>query len=111
MRRTHILSTLSILLLLVSPLRGQVISGLDVLKRDEFAQLHVRRVGLITNQTGIDLKGRRSIDILYGAPKVKLVAIWEELSTAENSKLGSRMEHGVAKDLKYALPKLLDQSG
>ena len=76
MRRSRTPSILLILLLLGSSLRGQVVSGLDVLKRSEFAQLRVKRVGLITNQTGRSRDGRRSIDILSDAPNLKLVVIF-----------------------------------
>ena len=35
-----------------------------------------KRVGLITNHTGLDSQGRSTIDLLYAAPGVKLVAIF-----------------------------------
>jgi uncharacterized protein YbbC (DUF1343 family) len=76
MRQTHIPSIILVLLLQVCSLRAQVVSGLDVLKRDEFAQLRVKRIGLITNQTGRSRDGRRSIDILFDAPNLQLVAIF-----------------------------------
>jgi uncharacterized protein YbbC (DUF1343 family) len=94
MKRTHILPILLILLVQAKSLKGQVVSGLDVLKRDEFAQLHVKRIGLITNQTGRSRDGRRSIDILFDAPNLKLAAIFspehgirgtEESDTIENT--------------------------
>jgi uncharacterized protein YbbC (DUF1343 family) len=76
MRRVLITSITVVLGLLSIPLRGQVVSGLDVLKRSEFAQLIGNKIGLITNQTGRSRDGRRSIDLLYEAPNVKLVAIF-----------------------------------
>jgi len=93
MRQTRIPLIPLILLFVGSSLRGQVVSGLDVLKRSEFAQLRVKRVGLITNQTGRSRDGRSSIDILYEAPDLKLAAIFspehgvrgtEESDTIEN---------------------------
>ena len=42
-----------------------------------------KRVGLITNQTGVDSQGRRTIDVLAHAPGVKLVALFSP-------------EHGIA---------------
>jgi uncharacterized protein YbbC (DUF1343 family) len=65
-----------------------------MLKRSEFAQLHVKRVGLVTNQTGRSRDGRSAVDILYEAPNLKLVAIFspehgirgtEDSDTIENS--------------------------
>ncbi len=58
----------------VSP--GPVQSGLDVLVAEQFARLAGRRVGLVTNQTGVDSRGRRGIDLLAAAPGVRLKAIF-----------------------------------
>ena len=54
----------------------QVLTGIDVLARDRFKQLAGLRVGLVTNQTGRDRSGRSTIDVLYKAPNVKLVALF-----------------------------------
>jgi uncharacterized protein YbbC (DUF1343 family) len=53
-----------------------VLTGIDVLERDEFKQLAGARVGLVTNQTGRDRSGRTTIDVLYKAPGVKLMALF-----------------------------------
>ncbi len=50
--------------------------GIDVLERDNFAALRGRRVGIITNHTGLNSKGERTIDLLHKAPAVKLVKIF-----------------------------------
>jgi uncharacterized protein YbbC (DUF1343 family)/CubicO group peptidase (beta-lactamase class C family) len=52
------------------------LNGIDVLKRDGFALLKDKRVGLITNQTGRDREGDSTIDLLHNAPGVKLVALF-----------------------------------
>ena len=54
----------------------QVVTGLDVLEAEGFATLRGRRVGLITNQTGLDHRGERTIDLLHRAEGVHLVAIF-----------------------------------
>ncbi|HEV2493845.1 MAG TPA: exo-beta-N-acetylmuramidase NamZ domain-containing protein [Terriglobia bacterium] len=54
----------------------KVETGIDVLESENFAPLAGRRVALITNQTGRDSAGRRTIDVLAHAPGVKLVAIF-----------------------------------
>jgi uncharacterized protein YbbC (DUF1343 family)/CubicO group peptidase (beta-lactamase class C family) len=54
----------------------KVLTGIDVLARDSFKQLAGMRIGLITNQTGRDRTGRSTIDVLYKAPGVKLVALF-----------------------------------
>lgn len=56
--------------------RKVVETGLDVLAEQGFAPLRGLRVGLITNQTGIDRQGRRNIDLLRAAPGVRLVALF-----------------------------------
>ena len=50
-------------------------TGIDVLEQQNFAPLRGKRVGLITNQTGTDSKGRRTVDVLAHADGVKLVAL------------------------------------
>ncbi len=61
----------------VSGLRnGNVRTGIDVLEKEHFAPLKGLRVGLITNETGVDSEGRRTIDLLNHAPDVHLKAIF-----------------------------------
>ncbi len=54
----------------------QVATGIDVLEAEGFAPLRGRRVGLITNQSGLDRRGERTIDLLHRAEGVQLVAIF-----------------------------------
>ena len=56
--------------------RPDVLPGIDVLVRDGFKQLEGRRVGLITNHTGVDRTGARTARLLHDAPNVKLVALF-----------------------------------
>jgi uncharacterized protein YbbC (DUF1343 family) len=53
-----------------------VLNGIDALARDGFKLLQGKRIGLITNQTGKDAGGRRTIDLLFNAPNLKLVALF-----------------------------------
>jgi len=59
---------------------GSVKNGIDVLEEHKFDILQIadrkKRVGLVTNQTGIDADGRRTIDVLAQAPGVSLDAIF-----------------------------------
>lgn len=50
--------------------------GIDVLEQDNFTALKGRRVGLITNHTGLSRDGKRTVDLLHNAPDVELVAIF-----------------------------------
>jgi uncharacterized protein YbbC (DUF1343 family) len=58
-------------------------TGIDVLDAQNFVPLSGKRVGLITNETGANAHGRRTIDLLEHADGVKLVAIFSP-------------EHGIA---------------
>ncbi|MDZ7263306.1 MAG: DUF1343 domain-containing protein [candidate division KSB1 bacterium] len=50
--------------------------GIDVLLDRELEVIQNQRVGLITNQTGVDANGTHVIDLLFRAPGVKLVALF-----------------------------------
>ena len=60
----------------LAPQAGGVRSGVDELIALGFAPLTGLRVGLITNHTGIDSKGRRTLDLLFNAPRVRLAALF-----------------------------------
>jgi uncharacterized protein YbbC (DUF1343 family) len=55
---------------------AEVLNGIDVLVRDNFAPLKKLRIGLITNHTGIDRRRRSTIDLLKEAPDVDLKALF-----------------------------------
>ena len=76
-------------LLVSSPQSSSIVlPGIDVLVRDDFKQLKGRRVGLITNHTGLDRDGRRTVDLLYNARDIELVALFSP-------------EHGIAGTLDH----------
>lgn len=54
----------------------KVLTGIDVLERDNFKPLAGKRIGLVTNHTGRNREGRQTIDVLNKAPGVKLVALF-----------------------------------
>ena len=77
---------------------GQVKTGIDQLEDRNFDALKVAgiakpRVGLVTNQTGIDSQGRRTIDVLAQAPQVRLTAIFSPehgvQGTADSTDVGN----------------------
>lgn len=51
-------------------------TGLDVVVANNFRDFAGRRVGIITNQTGVDRLGRHMADLFATAPQVKLVALF-----------------------------------
>ena len=53
-----------------------VVPGIEVLEKRGFPGLKGKRVGLVTNPSGVDRKLRSTIDILYNAPEVDLVALF-----------------------------------
>ena len=77
----------------VNERNGAVKTGIDALEETGFALLRTagaelplsadpnatpekRRLGVLTNQTGVDSAGRRTIDVLAGAPGISLTAIF-----------------------------------
>lgn len=64
------------LFITVSVFAGQVKTGIEVLRTQNFKILEGKRVGLITNPTGVDSNMKPTIDILFEAPNVKLVALF-----------------------------------
>jgi uncharacterized protein YbbC (DUF1343 family) len=70
----------------------KVKTGVEVLKETGFKVLQGKRIGLITNPTGVDNQLKSTIDILHEAQGVKLVALYGP-------------EHGVRGDV-YAGDKV-----
>src|SRR5579884_1646848 len=56
--------------------RGEVQLGIDVLAAHDFDILKNKRVGLVTNHTGVNSRGTKTRVILKNAPGVKLVALF-----------------------------------
>ena len=69
-------------------------TGIEVLRDREFKGLVGKRVGLVTNPSGVDRNLNSTVDILYNAPGVELVALYGP-------------EHGVRGDV-YAGDKVSD---
>jgi len=78
MKRSLLLSLL-FCLALISSAHAQKIrikTGIEELKDERFRRLEGKRVGLITNPTGVDNHLKSTIDILHEAPNVRLVALY-----------------------------------
>lgn len=86
MKRVAKISLFSLLLcMMVCPLMAQpkmkhsgmrVQTGIEVLREQGFRVLEGKRVGLVTNPTGVDGNMRSTIDILHEAKNVNLVALF-----------------------------------
>ena len=97
--RKLFLSFLSISLLFATSIPGKakeplVKPGVEVLRESGFQRLIGKRVGLVTNPSGVDSQLRSTIDILFDAPEVNLVALYGP-------------EHGVRGDV-YAGGAVID---
>jgi uncharacterized protein YbbC (DUF1343 family) len=55
---------------------AQVKTGIEVLRESNFKLLEGKRVGLLTNQTGVDRNLKSTLDILFEAPNVNLVSLF-----------------------------------
>ena len=53
-----------------------VANGIDVLENRNFRELEGKRIGLVTNHTGINLAGKSTIDVVFEAKNVKLVSLF-----------------------------------
>ena len=69
-------------------------TGIEVLRDRDFDGLVGKRVGLVTNPSGVDRELNSTVDILFNAPGVELVALYGP-------------EHGVRGDI-YAGDKVTD---
>lgn len=69
-----------------TPVQSMTKPGIEVLRDNNFKQLEGKRVGLITNPSGVDNSLKSTIDILHEAENVELVALYAP-------------EHGVRGDV------------
>lgn len=71
-----------------------VLTGLDVLVRDNFAPLAGRKIGLITNHTGLTRDGRTAVELLHKAPNVELKVLFSP-EHGLYGKLDEKVGHGT----------------
>ena len=76
--------------------RGQVLSGLDILRAENFERLRGRKIGLLTNQTGRARDGVSTIDLLARTDHLELIALFSP-------------EHGIRGIRNDRVPSLRDQ--
>jgi len=61
---------------MISEEPARVVTGIELLKQQDFGLLEGKRVGLVTNATGVDWNLKSTVDLLYEAPNVNLVALY-----------------------------------
>lgn len=74
--KLHFAKLLLLLPLLAQADPGAVLTGIDILERDDFQQLSGARIALLTNHTGITRDGRSSIRVLNDAANVEVVRLF-----------------------------------
>jgi uncharacterized protein YbbC (DUF1343 family) len=86
----------------MSTRNGTVKTGIDMLEEHGFDVLQAaagkKRIGLVTNQTGMDSQGQRTIDVLAKAPGVSLDAIF----SPEHGVTGTLDTTGIANSVDAA---------
>lgn len=76
LKMKKILMTFALSLASALAVSAVVKPGVEVLRDGGFKQLQGKRVGLVTNPSGIDCNLKSTVDILNEAPGVKLVALF-----------------------------------
>ena len=77
--------------------------GIEVLRDNGFEVLKGKRVGLVTNPTGVDRQLKSTVDILFEAPEVNLVALYgPEHGVRGNAHAGDLVNDSI--DEKTGLP-------
>jgi len=77
----------------------KVKTGIEVLEKNNFKQLKGKKVGLITNPTGVDSKLKSTIDILNDTPEVELIALYgPEHGVRGDATAGEKIASGVDKE-------------
>ncbi len=93
MKRNIILCTLAGIAM---ALTAQVKPGVEVLRDNNFDILRGKRVGLITNPSGVDNKLKSTVDILADAPGVEVVALYApEHGVRGDFHAGDKVENAV----------------
>lgn len=81
--------------------------GIEVLRENNFAILKGKNVGLITNPTGVDGKLKSTVDILFEAQKVKLVALFgPEHGVRGDFSAGDKVENATDPETKLPVYSL-----
>jgi uncharacterized protein YbbC (DUF1343 family) len=73
---------------------GWTATGLDVLAQEGFARLKGKRVGVITNHTGVNREGRRNVDLMVAAG-VSVTALYAPEHGIGGTQDDDRIGHGT----------------
>ena len=105
MKTNNIISIILLILVigLISCSNQQTMPGIEVLEQNNFNILEGKNIGLITNPTGVNSKLKSTVDILFEAENVNLVALYgPEHGVRGNFSAGDKIEGSL--DPKTQLP-------
>ncbi|MEO8380405.1 MAG: exo-beta-N-acetylmuramidase NamZ domain-containing protein [Acidobacteriota bacterium] len=78
---------------------GDAQNGIDVLHQSRYELLRGKRIGLITNQSGVDRTGNPTVDLLRSAPGVTVAAIFSPehglRGTADDERIADERYQGI----------------
>ena len=77
------------------PAKTAVFTGIDILEAERFVRLQGLRAGLITNYTGCNREGSRTIDLMRNSPNFTLIRVFSP-------------EHGLYGDLDRKVDSFVD---
>jgi uncharacterized protein YbbC (DUF1343 family) len=89
--------------LLATGARGAVSLGIDELEKSNFAILQGKRVGLVTNPSGADSKGRSAIDVLFHGRGFRLLKLFGPEHGIDGL-VGAGKNFGNSRDPRSGLP-------
>jgi len=65
---------------------ARVLNGIDVLRRQNFSSLEGKRIGLITNHTGLAADGTPTIDLFHETDRMRSGGCFSARSTASGGR-------------------------
>lgn len=94
-----------------------ILLGIDTLREEGFAALKGKKIGLITNHTGVDRQGRSTLDILMAEKSLQVVALFspehglygikdEAIQSGKDEKTGLPV-HSLYGDTRKPTPEML----
>ncbi len=81
---------------------SQVLTGLDILQKNNFEEVKGKKVGLITNHSALNVKGKSALSVFYDSQQIELKAIF----SPEHGLKGIREGGKIIENSKYGTKKI-----
>lgn len=94
-KRIRFMALIAAVLALSACSTSPVLTGIDVLVRDDFQPIAKQRIALITNHTGIAHDGQSTIQLLHNAPNVELARIFSPEHGIAGTLDVEHIDHGI----------------